>query len=179
MIILFEGVDNSGKTTIAQEFARMNNYSYFKYSSIDKQSISDQQRQLVHEAEEMYSIALLKSLPFCNIVIDRHYPSDYAYGQLYRNQSIKSIVKIDQAFASLTNHLIVICHKNDSSFKHDDFIPHEDYDKLRSLYFEFFGFTDANAIMLDTTDQNLSTQIAMIQCNVHKVMLGQFSKVEL
>ena len=179
MIILMEGCDCTGKTHIAVALSHASRYPYFKYQGVKEDNIKSEERINIHEKEELYSIALLETLE-PNLIIDRHYVGDYAYGRLYRNHPVERIRKVDEAFARIRNHLIVICHKPALTVKTEDFIPSEDYKYINDAYIDFYeNFTKTNCILLDTTSENLPMQIAKIMQCTNDVMTGQFKKERL
>lgn len=76
MIILLEGVDGTGKTTLARELAARLDVPYWNRPHNPLYGMSTESSQLLHESE-MDLITTLKS----DVVVDRFVPSEYAYNK--------------------------------------------------------------------------------------------------
>lgn len=162
MIIIFEGPDNSGKTTIAKATAEKLHIPYFKYSVINKKNFLLGSPDAILESS-YYSLQLLAHAK-TDIIIDRHYPSEYVYGQVVRKKrNLKMLKEIDKKMAEIKGHLIVICYKNKDNFKEDDFVHKKYYKALKNEYVKFANkFTIANTLLLETSDEDLNSQLAKI-----------------
>ncbi len=162
MIILCEGHDASGKTTISKELSRLIEYPYFKYKWTTKNTITNKDvHELVNYVVCDYSLRLLH-ISNTNIIIDRHYPSEWVYGSTYRNLDIKTLDNIDQFFSKI-NGILVICYKTEIKTKINEFLSINEIEKIRNKYFEFGKYTKCkNILFLDTTDENLEEQTKKI-----------------
>lgn len=164
MIIIFEGPDNSGKTSIAKALSAGIGIPYFKYSVINKNNFVHGSPDAILESG-YFSLLLLSQMKGGDIIIDRHYPSEYAYGQVVRKKrNIKALRKTDDVCASIKEHLIVVCYKDTDNFKEDDFVKKKYYKALKNEYIKFAKkFTRANVLLLETSDENLAKQLDAIE----------------
>ena len=157
-IILFEGPDKCGKTTIAKELSKFIDIPYFKFTAHDYWDKSEY--ELATKFDQPFLAELLRQTGQ-SIIIDRGYPSEYVYGSAYnRNPDLDLIAKLDNMFAKL-NTTIVFCYKR----KHnevDEKVNVSKYATLRNLYQSFMLVTKCNGVLLDTTDQDLNKQIKTI-----------------
>ena len=159
MVIIFDGPDNCGKTSIAQAFARFYGVPYFKHKTINKLNFKDTLIDHISEANEMYSLDLIKQTN-TSVIIDRHYPSDFVYSRMFRKRSEESLKKVDNFLCTIKDHLIVICYKDDVKLKDDDFLTLEQQEKAKELFLEFScKFSFANILVMNTTLENLKQQL--------------------
>src|SRR5690606_29872682 len=72
-IIILEGCDCSGKSTLAHELQRLTGYEIIKGSSFEIAELGE-------EGMHQYMLGLLDKK---DVIIDRFYLSNYVYGNLY------------------------------------------------------------------------------------------------
>jgi thymidylate kinase len=160
-IIIFEGHDKSGKSTIAAELSKQNNIPIFKVNrskywwdpEVNLKYLTEGITQFIEQTGQ-------------SVILDRWTPSDYMYSKLFdRDISYRKIADIDARLGKL-NALIVYCYKDKEAFVHDeedkDFIDITMYEKMTSLYEEFAVNSKCRALWLNTSDQNLDAQLAKI-----------------
>ena len=169
MLILLEGHDNSGKTTIGLALAKLINFPYLKYSNVIEINITKDLLSHINICSSMYGLTILKSLGNPNLIIDRQYPSEYAYGKVFRNTKFEDIKYIDTYLVeNFKEHLIIITEKSINIQKANDFVLCKDYEPLKEAYREFVSKSGANCLILDTTDQNLEKQLGIIKVAIEK-----------
>ncbi len=171
MLLIFDGRDNVGKTSIAKAFSDRHEIPYFKHQGINKGNFKDESQNAISEANELYSIDLIAQAKI-TCIIDRHYPSDYVYSKMFRNRDRASLRKVeDFLIQKIPKHLIVICHKDEVTAKSDDFVNVELQTVARDLFLEFANdFSKANVLVLDTSDENLEKQLRTIADHVDEIM---------
>jgi len=104
MIIIVEGIDRVGKTTLC----KMLNEE-IGYPILDDRSIFDKNKEIsmIVEAERMSAqISLLKYVD--NIIIDRFHISEYVYGLVEREYENTFMFRIDKKLAKLNAVLILV-----------------------------------------------------------------------
>ena len=159
MLIIFEGADNSGKTTIAIELGHVLNYKYFKHTDQQKDITSKYRHKQIIEAK--FFLDLMSQTKF-NIIVDRHILSEYVYSKVYdRHLHLDLIFKIDQQLASL-NTILIYCEKRFDENYSDNIIPQIHLPKIIAAYREYLKITKMKYLFLDTTDENLTKQILTI-----------------
>jgi dTMP kinase len=97
-LIIFEGIDGSGKTTQAKYFAKKLNAFYFREPKFFKKEIL----QEIHPLTELFLFLADRSEVYLrikgvlknkNVVLDRSFPSTLAYQLMGRN--LKKLISID------------------------------------------------------------------------------------
>jgi thymidylate kinase len=171
-IVLFEGPDGAGKTTIAQEYARKYGSPYFK-NVLEHNQKAQNETALLTKYAGRFSAQLLRTLNVhgggIDLVIDRHYPSEWVYSQVEGRETDLDILRsIDNTFADAGQFYIVICIKEEMDYviKEDG---HADADKLKKLHRKYKEFTlwtsIKNILLLDTSSE---------MTGMHVQRVGQF-----
>lgn len=161
-VIILEGADRSGKTSISIELSRQleiprfkvqrNKYFWDVFCNINY--LDEGVMQCIEQTG-------------ASIIFDRWIPSDYAYSKLFdRDISYRKIWEIDERLARLGAALI-ICHKQPEHFIADeedkDFVNPSMYAKMFELYQEYSKQSKIkNIVFLDTSDENLQKQVLTI-----------------
>lgn len=159
MIIIFEGADRSGKSTIANALSTQLNIPYFKVHrdkywwdpAVNLNYLDEGITQFIEQTQ-------------ISVIIDRWVPSDYMYSKLFsRDISYHKIWEIDQRFAKM-NTLLVICYKDKDKHIVDiedaDFVNPSMYDRMLELYKEYtLQSKIKNVLFLNTSDENLQQQL--------------------
>lgn len=160
-IIIFEGHDMSGKTTIAKALANQTGLPYFKIERDNKWW--DPDTNLKYTTEEISKFLAKTNM---RVILDRWVPSDYVYSKLFnRHIDFDRIFKIDKILAK-TKTLIVLCYKDKYAFQIDekdkDLVGPDVYNKMTNLYFEYAKKSECNIFKLNTSDENLTKQLSLI-----------------
>jgi len=164
MIIIFDGVDNCGKTEISHGLVQhvLKDHTYFKVKQerIHVEKLDPKILQKSHELQLnfFYELARQSNL---NIVMDRFYPSEYVYGSLFREIDEELLWEFDKKFAEL-GVKIIIPVKGDS-FLEDELWSKEQLVTIREKYKEFARKTSCEVLVLDTEDENLERELSDIK----------------
>ncbi len=162
MIIFFEGVDKTGKTSIAKELSRVINIPYFK-NNTEKKFFSDVEVSKYRWLDQLYLYEFLKQTHY-SAIIDRGYASDIVYTNVFRRDNldiINILYDIDYKFSSIGAR-IIYCYK-DEILEKDDIINIVDNKReLESEYAYFLLKTKCKYLELNTTDEALEKQITII-----------------
>lgn len=168
-IIIFEGLDGTGKTTIAKELSKTLDIQYFKNPMHDLDTTPEKYHKdinyfkLLTNFQAPLILSFLSQCSFVNygIILDRFTPSEFAYGLSLRNStSVDIIWAIDKKLAEL-GAKIIYCTKWDILKIKNNF-SYENSIKLKTYYQIYKSKTQIPWLELDTTSENISYQISEI-----------------
>ena len=161
MIIIFEGHDTSGKSSIAKALSEKINVPIFKVKR-DKYWW-DPIINLLYMTE---GITQFIEMTKCSVIIDRWHPSDYMYSKLFdRDVSYRKIADIDDRLAQ-QHALIIYCYKDQEVFIDDkedaDFVNKSMYTRMTTLYREYEKISKCRSLWINTSNKNLEEQLKVI-----------------
>jgi thymidylate kinase len=160
-LILFEGLDQSGKSSIAKILAKRIGFSYFKNPSEKTQFFVDDNR-VTWIIEGTYLFNLVEQGVINKVILDRHLPSEYAYSYAYgRKTDGAKIVEFDARLADL-GAIIIYCYKDSYEQYEDWAVKQKDRAKIKEGFELYLEQTRIPYLKLNTTDQNLENQIDAI-----------------
>jgi thymidylate kinase len=158
-IIIFEGHDMVGKTTILKALSEKISIPVFKETR--------QERWYDHVIDLLYAeearCQMLEQVG-CSIIFDRSYPSEWVYSQVYNRPTLpEKLAMFDKRYAKMGAKIIIL-YKNPDEFLDDDqaLIEKEKYIKIKEKYEDFAKQSECQCLLLDTSDQNLEKQISLI-----------------
>src|SRR5579859_724747 len=162
MIVIVEGPDNSGKTTLARALSARINVPYYKYPKRPFSDIQAFDTKLVTRYVDRWLVDFLAHVPQ-SLILDRSYPTEWVYGEVFQREiDLDDLVYVDQGFALLDAH-IVLCTKQSYVSYTDDLIASEALPALVEQYHQFQTWTRVQRILaLDTTNENLEEQLEAI-----------------
>lgn len=109
-IIIIEGIDRVGKTTLAKMIAEEYGYKIFNSVNNNEEYRKTSICKSI-ETEKIYSaISVLKSIENSNykIIFDRFHLSELVYGMLERNYINEKMLEIDKILAEMQSMLIYV-----------------------------------------------------------------------
>lgn len=111
MIIILEGANRCGKTTLAKNLLQMLDLEYFKDLTIDTEKMSNAEIKLGFEFALNGQANLLKALdgPNRNIIVDRFHMTEYVYGKMYRNYLSRGFDNVNEKLKD--EAVIVYCKR--------------------------------------------------------------------
>ena len=84
MIIVVEGIDRVGKTTLCNKIKEMTGYEIFKHSgNFDYKRMDND-----NETDKMLQVLKIAEIGKANIIFDRFHFSDFCYGTIERDYNI-------------------------------------------------------------------------------------------
>lgn len=163
-IIIFEGVDKSGKSSIAKSLSPLLNIPYYKNSRERNQKRRGETKLMTQYAVP-YLLDFLEQVP-SDFIMDRNWPSEWCYGQVEnRDIDIEQIRQVDDWFANAFDTALIICYKTkyyEADFA-DEMTKFERVPALVQKYHEFIQWTSVkNVLPLDTTNADLDAQLEKI-----------------
>lgn len=172
-VIIFEGTDFSGKSTIAKEFAKRLGIPYYKNSAERVQKVQLQTKEMAKITAPIV-IDLLKLLD-AKIVMDRFIASEWVYSQVDGREYDPDVLKIlDQELAEL-DAITIICYKTDYIGYIDESTPEDRLPAILEKYREYAQWSKIQQIVfLDTTDCDIERQLTdlfeMLQYEVERIV---------
>jgi hypothetical protein len=165
MIVMFEGFDSCGKTTIAKEFCKRN--PVFTYCK-DEQDVGLYNRKIDPELSFIYQTHRLEYMLRHNIlrdaIFDRDWLSEMAYGPVFRLDRFVQF-EIEKWFhhfnekLSKYNVVIVYCHKQNITNFSDEHINISFKTQIENNYLKAFDQLLMPVIFLDTTSEDINSQL--------------------
>ena len=118
-VVIVEGIDRVGKTTLINKLKKEVNFvqyefkNYFKEYSREKEKLRNTDFDLTRQLESRELLCCLSWLDALkdtdiNIVIDRLYLSEYAYGLIYRSYNNTLCAEIDKKIKELGIELLTV-----------------------------------------------------------------------
>lgn len=161
-IILFEGPDKSGKSTIAKALSALIDIPYYK-NSMERNQKRRGQTKIMTEFAVPYLFNFLEQVTAA-CIMDRNYPSEFCYGQVEgREIDLEQIRILDDWFSELFDSCIIICYKTQYAHFQDETTPVHHIDALVQKYQEFATWTHCpRVLLLDTTAADQDQQLKMI-----------------
>lgn len=167
MVIIFEGFENTGKTEISVALSKALNIPRYKCPT-EKGAFNNTynpEYSLIYETRKF--IEFLEQGIIKNVILDRDYPSEYAYGPIFRKYTYDDL-EIDQYITEYDRRLyphnvtIVFCYKPKYKEYYDEVVDVSYKGEVENRYREFITKTNNQVIMLDTSDENIENQIKYI-----------------
>lgn len=145
MIIIYEGIDHSGKSTLAQLQSYTQNIPYYR-SIHQKDKITDLEESCKHDWRFFLDIS---SQTNQNIIFDRSFISQYVYSTCFRKENIMkhfdSLNDYEKVFKeyckqlSQINHIVYHCTRKDFNNEVDDYIDLSNSQNISDVFNEFFN----------------------------------------
>ena len=141
LIVVVEGLERTGKTTLCKEFEERG-FVYFKdYNRIDKHIC------LGMESRLDTTLTFLQNLSEngVNVVVDRLHLSEYAYGKIFRKGHSANVDYIDNAISKL-NSVLIYCKDNDFEEYKNRMLLKYTPEQVKKLSEEFEYYFDKSEI---------------------------------
>lgn len=117
-MIIIDGPDASGKTTLAKAIAETLNGQYIHCSYHEKWNIEAYHRLIMHSAGKLEEMA---NVP---VIIDRWALSEAAYGNVYRDGPCYNTVELMQEAIKAYSPVLIYC-KSDKTLENFERTKHE------------------------------------------------------
>jgi len=160
-IIIVEGVDGVGKTTVAKELAKELNYGYIKNPFPSRDYYNNYNTSLF---EFSYLLMILKTGKLDNIVLDRWYSSELVYSYLYKREiEKKQFWKMDRELAEM-GAVGLYLHKlqKKESYKNEN-VNYESLQILDQKYMKYIEKSKIPYHTVSTNTENVKDQIKLIK----------------
>lgn len=150
MIIVVEGPDGVGKTTLATELAQRLNAPYWNRPESPLRGLDVAVSQAMHETE----MSLLETLD-CDVVIDRFFPSEWAYDKAFQREFDEGAIDaLSLRFALARGLMVHLYWPSDVSDEQidartDDEVSVDTIRRVGKRYREFFASHTMNQLGLN------------------------------
>ena len=158
-LIILEGVDGAGKTTVADLIAA-------KYSELGYSVCYLHYSQLKRDPFDEYTEPFLYFAENTLVLVDRSYQSELIYAPLYRGASAINLKLLGEletlylgtgaVFAHVTAELDAVYDR--LSDRGEDYLRTSDVEAVHSAYTDFFEETIVPTAVVDTTSTHTRTQ---------------------
>ena len=141
LIVVVEGLERTGKTTLCKEFEKRG-FVYFKdFNRINKHIC------LGMESRLDTTLTFLQNLSEngVNVVVDRLHLSEYAYGKIFRKGHSANVDYIDNAISKL-NSVLIYCKDNDLEEYKNRMLLKYTPEQVKKLSEEFEYYFDKSEI---------------------------------
>ena len=167
-VIIFEGPDGTGKTTIARELAKKIEVPYFKFNG-EHDFWRKGKFKTALEFDQPFMQQLLLQTGM-DIVWDRAYPSEWVYFQVFnRETNMEVLDALDAAYARMGAWIVVTLRKDYAAgTKQDELVTREKVLELHRVYNEFCEWTRCNTIRIyvDTFGNRVERQLPALMDNI-------------
>jgi hypothetical protein len=127
LIVVVEGPDKVGKSTIVDHLRRKLGLQVFKSSTSPLYG----QTLAVSQAEDVITMRMLEALR-PNMLFDRFFPSEYAYGlACERDIDVETLLRLDRQLARLEHVCLYVDHE---PYAEDPDVPVDTWHAVRDAY---------------------------------------------
>ena len=141
LIVVVEGLERTGKTTLCKEFEKRG-FVYFKdFNRINKHLCAGMESRLDT------TLTFLQNLSEngVNVVVDRLHLSEYVYGKIFRKGYSANVDYIDNAISKLNSVLILCKFDNDEEYENRMLLKYT-HEQVMKLSEEFEYYFDKSEI---------------------------------
>jgi len=149
-VLIFEGPDRSGKTTVAKLVAEKLEIPYFKYAADKKALSGSDMTSLMLRIADPYLVDFLKQTGH-SAIIDRQFPSEWAYAQaLGRDTDFEGIRQSDELFSQIPVTIVLLKRKSYEGVTDDDpRLNSERLELIKQKYEEFVKWSKCKVLSFE------------------------------
>ena len=137
MIVILEGPNKCGKTTLARHLIKNYGFAYFKDTRIETRELTNEQKKEVIEHDIEAQANLLKAIANdINLIVDRFHITEFVYGSLNRGYE-SNCVKIAEEMLKDANVKIIYLSRYNNSVDELGVMYDEVFNNTKIPYLEF------------------------------------------
>ncbi len=167
-VVIFDGPDGTGKTSIARALAKSIDVPYFKFGGEADYWRRGQFRTAL-EFDQPFMLQFLQQTK-TELIWDRAYPSEWVYASVFKRETNWNLIKqLDANYAELGAWIVVPLRTSYDDNREDEFVPGYKLKELHNVYEDFCdNFTQCNTLRLyvDTFQDRLDLELAVIKEHV-------------
>lgn len=163
-VIIFDSPDGTGKTEIALALSKELNIPYFKMNTEHENWRKGKFKEAL-EFDQTYLAEFLLQTKH-SAIIDRAYPAEWVYSQVYGRETNMSILEqVDAKFAKMGARIIIPVRRNYNEARSDELVENHMLPILHEKYIEFKKWTKCNTITIyvDAFYNNLEYEIPALK----------------
>jgi thymidylate kinase len=165
-ILLMEGADGTGKTTLAKALSSELSIPYFKRNNEDFKNCTEEafwKNEAFKNSlyfDQTYIAQFLKQTGYSTI-LDRAWPSEYVYSQVFcRNTDFQLLTELDDFYSNLRAKIIITrCRK---PFREDNLVGADYFEQVRYMYNLFSQWTKCDVITLEMDRLSLDEAVNIV-----------------
>ena len=175
MIIIFEGIDGSGKTTIKNKINEL--FEFKDFSQINEFRHCDYlktKRDLSLHYAAYNQMIMNACYAFDNFSIDRYHISEAVYSQINMRETHFSFSEIEKYFIKLEKDIVIVyCECNYEKYKkrliereENVNMKEKEYSSLQKIFEKYLTKSELKSIIINTTDTSVIGSIAECICKI-------------
>jgi thymidylate kinase len=163
-IVIFDSPDGTGKTNIAQGLSFDLKIPYFRMGSQHENWRKGRFKEAL-EFDQTYISEFLRQTR-TDVIIDRAYPSEWVYSQVYGRETNQQVLEqVDAQFARMGAYIVIPLRHDYSDSRKDEVVDVTDLPKLHQAYLKFRKWTRCPTITIyvDSYGNDLKREIEAIR----------------
>ena len=162
-VLVFDGPDGSGKTTLAKNIAQGLNLPYHKNPYEHGEWKHPERYKLMLRYTDLYFFTYLKNSG-SNVVLDRAWTTEWVYSQVFnRGNDFEFLSKLDDLMTQIPESVLIITTRDNLPIKGDELEGLDDkWMQIRDKYEELSKWTKNKVIYINT--ENLTPEQTYTTC---------------
>ena len=162
-IVVMDGPDRVGKSTIGYALSRDLQVPYFRMTSQHANWRAGRFKEAL-EFDQPYLLEMVRQMRL-DLVIDRAWPSEWVYSRVFGRETNPEVLRrVDEGFAQLGAYIVIPLRRDYTKCSKDELVGQDKLEKLHDTYQEFSVWTRCSTVTIyvDDFDNDLSQQVPRI-----------------
>lgn len=150
-IVIFDSPDGTGKTNISQALSLDLKVPYFRMATQHDNWRKGKFKEAL-EFDQTYIAEFLRQTK-TSVIIDRAYPSEWVYSQVYKRETNMDVLDlVDAKFASMGAFIVIPVRRDYAKARADEVVENSMLPVLHEKYMEFRKWTRCKTITIYVDD---------------------------